>query len=433
MNKTRGFNCICSPTAKWDPSSIRYRPDEISSADISSCRRPRIARRYAICASLLAALTLSACGSSQTAQVDTPVATPKAAPARVASALPKTAPARMEEPAAQNAQAPSPRTQKQIAATEPAPRTAGTVIETVTVTEEPVSTVETTEIVETAEGIVERKETVETTERVIDRVEVDEQQGRVTETVDIVESTEKTVDVLAVDKRTGAAAETIVRSAPVEKETGHMTVVVQALKGPKDPSRRFTGPDGIEVLTLAGFGIVAVKADTPASDRQRLVMICEAFASPTPDLERRDGADPGMVTVWPISSTAHAEELNAAAHSPDCAEAVERYGLSEGERAIADAERSGWILEDRGPYLLAWSPPMARGAEGAPVLLADLSGVTTPEAARAIMHRWSGDVETNAALWNEARWNAEHLQAVMERWRVEFGPRVLLLLGPAGG
>lgn len=317
----------------------------------------------------------------------------------------------------------------------PADNASQTVIETTTVIEKPTESVEKVEIVETPGAIAERKETIETTERIVERVEIDEQQGRVTETVDVEVSTQKTTDVLVVDKQTGDSVETVVQSEPVVKKSEHIAVTVERLPGPKDPSRRFTGPDGIDLLQLAGYGIIAVKTNTLTTDRNRLLMICESFTSPTPGLDERTGAAPvpGMITAWPISSTAHADELNNTATLPDCAEAVERYGVSEGTKALQDVERSGWVLEDRGPFLVAWAPPLAKGSPGEPVLLADLSRVSTPKAALTVMHRWAMDIETNTTLWNEGRWDIDALRPVMERWQDEFGPRVLMLLGPVGG
>ncbi|MCY6381039.1 hypothetical protein [Hoeflea prorocentri] len=289
---------------------------------------------------------------------------------------------------------------------------------------------------ETSDRLIERKEQVETSERIIDRVEIDEQKARIEETIEVVESTRKTVDVVEIDKRTGATVETVVEKAPVETRKKRVTIVVKddrndVVAGPMDQARRFAGPDGIDTGKLAGFGILAVQAGMPANERERLLTICEAFTSPTPDMTA--SADGAMTTIWPISSAAHAEELNKRPGMPDCAQAVERYGLADAKRAISDAERTGWILDNRGPYLLAWSPPEARGASNALVLLADLSGVATTEDARAVMHRWANDIETNSALWDGSEWDTALLRPIIESWREEFGTRTLMLLGPVGG
>ncbi|MCP4999968.1 MAG: hypothetical protein GY933_14805 [Hyphomicrobiales bacterium] len=318
----------------------------------------------------------------------------------------------------------------------PAPSPRKIVEETIMVAEKPVSTVETTDVVETSKRIVERTETVETTERVIDRVEVDKETGLSVEQVEIIERTEKTVDTVEIDKDTGTAVETIVKSEPVEKETESLTVVVEGSRtapdGPKDVARIFAGPDQIEPSDYNGYGVVAVRKDTPAADRDRLVMICDAFAA---SLATKHSAEetPGMVTVWPIASTAHADALNSASGAKRCEDAVERYGAVAGQEAIAESERTGWILDNSGPYLLAWSPPSDKGVSGASVLLVDLSGVSDPGNARAMMQRWSEDVERNDALWGLEGWNPEALSRVVSDWRQEFGPRTMLLLGTVGG
>lgn len=441
MDKTRLFNAIrpwilhagtCTRSASGSAGAFKSQ---------NGLKRPT-GPGLTICTTFLTALVLSACGGGyQAAQQDTTRAAPKTVPVH---AVPAPAPARSTaSPSADamdskdhGAKAELPAVERVVEATEaPAEDTPRTIIETTTVIEKPTESVETIEIVETPDAIAERKETVETTERIVDRVEIDEQQGRVTETVDVEVSTQKTTDVVVVDKRTGESIETVVQSEPVVKETEHLAVTVERLPGPKDPSRQFIGPDGIDLLQLAGYGIVAVKTNTLASDRNRLRMICETFTSPTPGLDesQRAATAPGMMTAWPISSAAHADELNNATTSPDCSEAVERYGVSEGMKALQDVESSGWILEDRGPFLVAWAPPLAKGSPGEPVLLADLSSVSTPEAALAVMHRWATDIETNTDLWNDGRWDIDRLRPVMERWQAEFGPRVLMLLGPAGG
>lgn len=374
---------------------------------------------------LFAALGLSACaGGQQISPADAPVP------------IPRTAAAETVVEVERSATTESPVAQANVAAQDAPRQTGEPVVEVVRVTETPTSTMETTKVVETADRLVERKETVETTERIIDRIEIDEKDGRIEETADVIESTRKTVDVVAIDKQTGAAVEVMIEAAPVEKRTERVTIVVEddetgKAAGSMDRSRRFAGPDGIETARLAGFGIVAIRAGMHADERDRLMAICEAFTSPTPDIAARD--EPGVMTIWPVSSTAHAEELNASSAAPNCDEAIERYGLADAKRAIADAERTGWILDNRGPYLLAWSPPEAKGGSSSQVLLADFSGIATAEGARAVMHRWANDVENNSTLWGGGEWDTTLLRPIIDSWREEFGTRALMLLGPVGG
>lgn len=410
-----------------------------------------------LCACLLAGLLVAGCSNGQQIKLaDAPVPTSRTAATQIETLQSESAPQVASADAVENsreqvAEAPqSPEnddasttaaadleevaevTQAPVPASAPRTET-HTVVKTITVKERPVEETETTQIVETPTRIIEREETVETTERVIDRIEVDEDAGRAVEQVEVIERTQRTVDTVEIDKATGAAVETIVRSEPVEKEVESVTVVVETkmTDAARDLSRLFVGPDQANSADYKGYGIVAIRADTPPSERQRLNVICEAFIAPLP--ERSEGDNAAMVTVWPVASSAHADELNAAPGDRICGEAVERYGLAEGRKAIIDTERTGWILDNRGPYLLAWSPPDARGTAGALVLLVDLSGVTTAEAARAVMLRWSSDIERNDALWSESGWDVDVLRPIIANWREEFGARTLMLLGPVGG
>ena len=409
-----------------------------------------------LCACLLAGLLVAGCSNGQQIKLaDAPVPTSRTAATQTEMLQPESAPQAASADAVENsreqvAEAPqSPAnddastaaadleevaevTEAPVPASAPRTETHA-VVKTITVKERPVEKTETAQIVETPTRIIEREETVETTQRVIDRIEVDEDAGRAVEQVEVIERTQRTVDTVEIDKATGAAVETIVRAEPVEKELESVTVVVETkmTDAARDPSRLFVGRDQANSADYKGYGILAIRADTPPSERQRLNVICEAFIAPLPERSENDNA--AMVTVWPVASSAHADELNAAPGDRICGEAVERYGLTEGRKAIIDTEKTGWILDNRGPYLLAWSPPDARGTAGALVLLVDLSGVTTAEAARAVMLRWSSDIERNDALWSESGWDVDVLRPIIANWREEFGARTLMLLGPVGG
>ncbi len=318
----------------------------------------------------------------------------------------------------------------------PAPTPRKVTDETVDVAEKPVATAEIDEVLETPTKIIERKETVETSERVIDEVAVEEETGRTVEQVRVIEQKETTVETVEVDKVTGTVTESIVKSEPVEKVVETVTVeseaAPQALAGPKDAARVFAGPGQVSPASYSGYGVFAIRSDTPPAEGDRLEMLCDAFVTALPDADAHDTATQ-MVTVWPVASSGHAEDLNSASGPERCENAVSHYGGVVGQQAISDSERTGWILDNVGPYLLAWSPPTDKGVDGATVLLVDLSGVTDPASARKIMRHWSEDVERNSTLWSQNRWNPEELSRVVNDWRGEFGPRSILLLGSAGG
>jgi len=304
-----------------------------------------------------------------------------------------------------------------------------------TASEEPVAEPETDAVEDAATEFVEREETDEASQQVTEQIEAVES-GQVDEQIETVERTESTVETVEVDRQTETAVETAAATTPVEKQIEPVTVLsepaTQAPAGPKDPARVFAGPGQMNPAGYSGYGIFAIRSGTPATERDRLVMLCNAFLSPLPKYEGEDTAT-RMVTVWPVAASDNAGELNPATGTERCTTAVSQYGGVEGQRAISDSERTGWILEDVGPYLLAWAPPSDRGADGASVLLVNLTDVSDPALASKIMRHWSEDVERNSTLWAQNRWNPEELSRVINDWRGEFGPRSMLLLGAAGG
>ncbi|MEM6464356.1 MAG: hypothetical protein AAF724_20835 [Pseudomonadota bacterium] len=405
---------------------------------------------------LLLAVGVSACGSGQAAKestnVDLLIADP--APETASPQIDHQAPAdvRAAAPPAQQitelpSEPPVPTASPNelvesapqfVAQTQPVPEPAPRQIleEEIVVTERPVATIETTETVETPTRVIERTETVETSKTIVDKVELDEMSGRAVEQVEIIERTQTTVDTVEIDKQTGTAVETIERTEPVETEREAVTVVVESApagrQGSKDTARLFAAAGQVEPANYRGYGVFAVRAQTVTDERDRTGMLCDAFVAALP--VPRDPAEKiDMVTVWPVKSLADADDVNATSGARMCEKAVERYDDAAGEEAIADAQRTGWILDNAGPYVLAWSPPSDKGVSGASVLLVDLSDVSEPGFARDLMQRWSEDVERNDALWAVDGWNPEELSRVINDWRGEFGPRTILLLGTAGG
>ncbi len=318
----------------------------------------------------------------------------------------------------------------------PAPTPRKVADEPAALAEKPLETVEVEEVVETPTEVIERKETTVITEQAIDEGVRDEETGRAAGQVRVIEQRETTVETVEIDKATGTVTESMVKTEPVETDVEPVATepepAAQAPAGPKDAARVFAGPGQVNPASYSGYGVFAIRSDTPAAERDRLQMLCDAFVTALPDAGADDGAAQ-MVTVWPVASSGHAEDLNAASGPELCENAVEHYGGVVGQQAISDSEKTGWILDNTGPYLLAWSPPADKGVDGATVLLVDLTDVTDRENARKIMRHWSEDVERNNSLWAQNRWNPEELSRVINDWRGEFGPRSILLLGSAGG
>ena len=294
------------------------------------------------------------------------------------------------------------------------------VVDVVTVTEKPTETTETVEVVETDDQIVARVETTTQSEQVVDRVEIDQATGRVKEEVDVVETTQTTADTMETVE-VGRPQQRVVKSAKIEMFPG----------SPRDSRRLFAVPEQFPASQYAAYAVVTIRADTSASDRRRIRMLCEAFvASQAAETDNANPAPSGlMVTMWPVSSTDRATDLNRAPRNQICQEAVDRYGLAVGHRAILDTEKTGWILDNPGPYLLAWAPGSVKGNFDARILLLDLSGVSEPQQAVDLMQAWS-EIEHDRSIWTDGGWDLETVQKLVILWQECHGQRRLMLLGP---
>ncbi len=384
----------------------------------------------------------SACSTHKVLKIsETPTPTPAArdvqaneAPAAtVVTAEPAT---QAEQPVQQAAaEPPKPATApRDVAMQTPVPQekpeaTTG-VVDVVTVTEKPAETTETVEVVETDREVVASVETTTTSETVVDRVEIDQASGRIKEDVEVIETTQTATDTVIVDKATGDTMETVEVGKPRRRVV--RSLQVEFVPGsPRDPRRLFAGPEQFPANQYAAYAVVAIRADAPASDRRRIKMICDAFIASQAaeaDSATQKPSDQ-MVTIWPVSSTDRATDLNRAPRNQVCQEAVDRYGLAMGHRAILDTEKTGWILDNPGPYLLAWAPGSVKGNLDASILLLDLSGVTDPGQAVELMTDWS-DIERDRDIWTEGGWDTEALQSLVGRWETKHGRRRLMLLGP---
>ena len=375
------------------------------------------------------AVTASACSSSQALRVtEVPEPTPTVQTTLAAEKPAETAKVAEAEP---QPEAPVEQTATLPPAPEAAPREVAqaapipaekpeakveNVVDVVTVTEKPAETTETVEVVETDDQIVARVESTTQSEQVVDRVEVDHATGQVKEEIDVVETTQTTSDTIVVDKATGDTMETVEVGRPRQRVV--RSAKIELVPGtPRDPRRLFAGPEQFPASQYAAYAVVAIRADAPASDRQRIKMICEAFVSS--QAAETDGpntdASQQMVTIWPVSSTDRAADLNRAPRNQICQEAVDRYGLAVGHRAILDTEKTGWILDNPGPYLLAWAPGSVKGEFDARILLLDLSGVTEPRQAVELMQDWS-QIERNRDMWTDGGWDLETVQALVGSW-----------------
>lgn len=175
-------------------------------------------------------------------------------------------------------------------------------------------------------------------------------------------------------------------------------------------SRVFTAIGLYPPSNFAAYGIVAFRT-APGRDLDRFILFCEAFMAALPTSARLAalGIEPKiqMVTVWPLTERAIAEELNKTQTGQEsCERAARHYGQVLARQAIIDAEQAGAKLDGSGPFLLAWAPASLKGKNGSPVLVADLSDVTEYDMAADLFADWAEDIEGDPSLWRES-WDDE--------------------------
>ena len=226
-------------------------------------------------------------------------------------------------------------------------------------------------------------------------------------------------------------------AAPEEEDAAEAPPAAQVEQpsrgiGPLAPvraARLFAGPGQYPPEAFAAYGVVAFRARASSADRDRHLMLCEAYVAALPrtaELNLPDAEQ--MVTVWPIDDSKMADALNEYAPPNLCETAVAHYGLPTALQAIRDAGDDRIGRTRRGPFLLAWSPSLAKGSENALVLFADLSDVTTPEQANAFFVTWRDDIEGNPEYWEDG-WNVERLRVGIRLWVDRFGSQIFSILG----
>jgi hypothetical protein len=194
-------------------------------------------------------------------------------------------------------------------------------------------------------------------------------------------------------------------------------------------SRTFAGPGQYPPEEFAAYGILAFQARASSRDRDRHLMICEAYVTTLPHASELGlPSSAQMATVWPVESASAADRLNEMPREDVCEAAVDEYGLVAAKQALKDAASAGVDTSARGPFLLAWSPSKDKGRTNALVLVGDLSEVTTYEQAQEILRTWSSDIERDPQLWQDG-WNVQLLRTKIRLWVDKYGPRMLALFG----
>lgn len=194
-------------------------------------------------------------------------------------------------------------------------------------------------------------------------------------------------------------------------------------------SRLFAGPRQYPPEDFAAYGIVAFRARVSSGERERYMMLCEAYVAALPRSDELTiPVEEQMVTVWPIADDQTAAALNEQRGPDACPTAIDRYGLTAALQAIDDAGEARISLSRRGPFLLAWSPSIDKGNPDALMLVADLSDVTTYTQAEAIFVLWRTDIEANPEYWDRG-WDVEKLRVAIRLWVDRYGSQIFSILG----
>jgi hypothetical protein len=218
-------------------------------------------------------------------------------------------------------------------------------------------------------------------------------------------------------------------------ETEVTTAMVSGLRA----SRSFAQPREFPPQGFAGFGIIAFPDRPTSSDakRARFMQFCNAWVAGfvTSDQLVSSGVSISeqMVTVMPLNALDEAQKQTLTGDQA-CDTAVANYGLTAAQSALAQAaqaaERTDDFdgFDDRGPYLLAWSPGSDKGQRDVLVLVADLTNSSTQEQIDADMRAWRTDIQQNPELWRRG-WNIESTRRSIQRWVDRRGAGLMRLWG----
>ena len=203
-------------------------------------------------------------------------------------------------------------------------------------------------------------------------------------------------------------------------------------------SRLFAGPGQYPPDDFAAYGILAFQSEATPQSARRYMAICEGFLAGLPAAaELTDRGVPlaqQMATVWPLDDATLANYLNGidtgSAPLEPCRDIVASIHLFTSREAIANAMRASdnESFEGSGPYLIAWSPSTTFGRRDVPVLVWDLSDVTTSQLATDLFVDWANEIVRNPDLWRDG-WDLERLRRTLRWWADKYGPGILRVFG----
>jgi hypothetical protein len=204
-----------------------------------------------------------------------------------------------------------------------------------------------------------------------------------------------------------------------------------AAQPPRSGSGDFasTAPLGTRLFTPPiydlpkGYGAVAVLAfphpPTDDDERARYRAACVAYVTVLPDSAVASAFAPDrpqMVTLWPRDDLQTAISVQAPGSAAElsrlCAAAVEHYAYLAADGWLSQLPRTvAFDRAARGPFLVAWAPPTARGRPNVPILRYDLSDFAAASEFVDGFSLWKNEIEDDPSLWASG-WN-------LTRWKLK--------------
>lgn len=163
--------------------------------------------------------------------------------------------------------------------------------------------------------------------------------------------------------------------------------------------------------------------------------ICKSFLSALPADKNSQilssAPAPRMITVWPLNyeKSGNKSDNGASDGNNVCRAAIKFYNLDYSLKLLRIAEEKGRSTDDRGPFLLAWSPGDKLGQPKTHILMADMSYVDETSEMTEFFRRWRVDIESNPEDWaDRSPSKLEQFRLSLKRWADDFGPKALSFL-----
>ena len=179
------------------------------------------------------------------------------------------------------------------------------------------------------------------------------------------------------------------------------------------PMYVFAGPDEHLSGESAVYSIVAFTSLPTRDSLGQYTTVCEGLIRALRTMASdsvlvRDQ----IVTVWPISDRSIAASLN---DTPSCEKAVENIDLYRSREAIRDVRSTtGDVLDDDGPFLIAWTEVDERKESF--VLVSNLSNVTTVDEATRSFKAWASEIEGDPVRWRDPAGILDKLRRWVDKW-----------------